>query len=459
VTESTRQAAALYELTAAQAAKLIREREVSPVELVESLLARASAIDPRVHAWTTLDGDRALAAARAAEQTLASKGAAVVPPLHGVPFGAKDIFDSAEVVTSAGYAPYASRVPVRDAEPIVRLKREGAILLGKMVTTQFAYADPSRTRNPWHDQRTPGGSSSGSAAGVAARLVPFALGSQTAGSVLRPAAYNGVVGFKPTYGRVSKRGVLPLAWSLDHVGVLTRSVEDCGLFLAAVGGHDQADPHSDPNQPAVSFDVEATTRAPTLGLVRETLQHARPRLREHTFEVASRFEAAGARVREVSFGEPLDLILAVHHVIMQTEAAAAHWQLLEQYPGAHQPRLRAYVEVGRLLPGAAYLHAQRVRRRIRRAIGQCLADVDALLLPTAVDVAPGRETTGDPSLQAPFSLVGFPSLSLPSGLAQPEGLPLATQLAALPWHESRLLAVGRWCEAQLPLMPAPPAFT
>ena len=142
---------------------------------------------------------------------------------------------------------------------------------------------------------------------------------------------------------------------------------------------------------------------------------------------------------------------------MQTEVAAVHWQLLEQYPGAHQPRLRAYVEVGRLLPGVAYIHAQRLRRRIRQPWRAALRQVDALLLPTALDVAPGRETTGDPSLQAPFSLVGFPSLSLPSGVLQPERLPLAVQLARLPWQESRLLAVGAWCEAQLDPMPAPPA--
>jgi Asp-tRNA(Asn)/Glu-tRNA(Gln) amidotransferase A subunit family amidase len=148
----------------------------------------------------------------------------------------------------------------------------------------------------------------------------------------------------------------------------------------------------------------------------------------------------------------------VHHVIMQTETAAAHWQLIEQYPGSHQPRLRAYIEVGRLLPGAIYLHAQRLRRRIRGAMLRSLAGVDALLLPTAIDVAPARETTGDPSLQAPFSLVGFPALSLPSGLGQPEGLPLAIQLVSAQWQEPRLLSVGRWCEAQLPPMPAPPAF-
>jgi aspartyl-tRNA(Asn)/glutamyl-tRNA(Gln) amidotransferase subunit A len=448
-------AIALHELTAAQAAHLIRKRELSPVELVKQLFARAAEIDESVQAWVSLDEERALAAARTAEQA-ASQGVDL-PPLHGVPFGAKDIFDTFGLATPASFRPYANRVPTTDAEPVARLKRAGAILLGKMVTTQFAYADPSRTRNPWADDRTPGGSSSGSAAGVAARMVPMALGSQTAGSVLRPAAFNGVVGFKPTYGRISKRGVFPLAWSLDHVGLLARSVEDCGLFLSAVAGHDPAEPSS-ANQPLPVLELDTELHAPRLGLVREALHHASPRMREHLTSVAAQFEAAGARIVELSLGEPLDLILAVHHVIMQTEAAAAHWQLIEQYPGSHQPRLRAYVEVGRLLPGAVYLHAQRLRRRIRAAMQRSMASVDALLLPTAMDVAPPRETTGDPSLQAPFSLVGFPSLSLPSGLGQPEGLPLAIQLVAAAWQEPRLLSVGRWCEAQLPPMPAPPRY-
>src|SRR4051794_31979632 len=240
-------ATALHELTAAQAARAIAARRVSPVELVEELLARAEQVEPIVGAWETLDAERALAAARVAEQAIMD-GPAELGALHGVPFGAKDIYDTAGLRTAAGFRPFDQRVPTVDCEPVARLKRAGAILLGKMVTTQFAQADPSRTRNPWHPERTPGGSSSGSAAGVAAREIPFALGSQTAGSVLRPAAYNGVIGLKPTYGRISKRGVFPLAWSLDHVGVLTRSVEDCGLFLSAVAGHDPADPAS-ANQP------------------------------------------------------------------------------------------------------------------------------------------------------------------------------------------------------------------
>jgi aspartyl-tRNA(Asn)/glutamyl-tRNA(Gln) amidotransferase subunit A len=448
-------ATALHELTAAHVARLIATREISPLELIEHLLARAERVEPTVGAWETLDGERALAAARAAEQAVVD-GTTDLGPLHGVPFGAKDIYDTAGLRTAAGFRPYDQRVPTVDCEPIARLKRAGGILLGKMVTTQFAYADPPRTRNPWMAERTPGGSSSGSAAGVAAREVPLAFGSQTAGSVLRPAAYNGVIGLKPTYGRISKRGVFPLAWSLDHVGVLARSVEDCALFLSAVAGHDPLDPTSEA-QPVPSFAAEAEPPPPRLGLVREAVRASAPRMAAHLESVAAAFEGAGARVVEVHLGEPLDLIVAVHTVIMQTETAAAHWQLLEQFPGSHAPRLRAYVEVGRLLPGVMYLHAQRLRRRVRAAMASAVASVDALLLPTAVDVAPGRETTGVPSLQAPFSLVGFPSASLPSGLLDDaaERLPLAIQLVAGAWEEARLLSVARWCEAHLAPLPSP----
>jgi aspartyl-tRNA(Asn)/glutamyl-tRNA(Gln) amidotransferase subunit A len=445
---------ALHELTATQAANLIAQRQLSPRELVEHLLRRAESVEPSVHAWERLDGERVLAAASAAEQHVMA-GDSAPGPLHGVPFGAKDIFDTAGLRTAAGFHPYDDRVPEHDCEPVARLKSAGAILLGKMVTTQFAYADPSRTRNPWSSERTPGGSSSGSAAGVAAREVPFALGSQTAGSVLRPAAYNGAIGLKPTYGRISKRGVFPLAWTLDHVGLLARSIDDCALFLSVVAGHDPRDATTS-TEPVPSFELSAPRAAPRLGLVPEALRIATPTVAEHVRGLAQQFERAGAIVEEVSLGEPLDLISAVHYTTMQTETAAAHWQLLEQYPGAHAPRLRAYVEVGCLLPGVAYLHAQRLRRRIRGAMLHSLASVDALLLPTAVNVAPTLESTGDPSLQAPFSLVGFPSLSLPSGLAEPEHLPLAFQLVCRPWQEVSLLSIGRWCTGQLPAMPAPP---
>jgi aspartyl-tRNA(Asn)/glutamyl-tRNA(Gln) amidotransferase subunit A len=447
------EATALHELTAAQAAELIRIRNVSPVELVEALLERARSIDGQVRAWETLDGERALAAARAAEKALREHPEGI-GPLHGVPFGAKDIFDTADLRTSAGFAPFEKRLPYRDAEAVARLKRAGAILLGKTVTTQFAVMPPSKTRNPWAEDRTPGGSSSGSGAAIAAREVPLALGTQTNGSVLRPAAYNGVVGLKPTYGRVSKRGVFPVAWSLDHVGVLARSVEDCALFLTAAAGHYPEEAGS-AAQVVPDLSVVRLLQPPRFGLVRAALDRSTAEVATHLADVAQRFKAEGATVCEVQLEDTLETILAVHQVIMQTEAAEAHAQLLKRHPAAYDPRLRAYLEAGRLLPGVSYVRAQRLRRRIAADMERCFMDLDVLMLPTATDVAPGTETTGDRSLQTPSSLTGLPAVSLPSALSS-ERLPLAIQLIAPCWQEPRLLEVARWCESRLGRLPAPP---
>lgn len=444
---------ALHELTAARTADLVLERSVSPVELVEALLERSQVVEERVRAWETLDGERALAAAREAERALFESRTESLGPLHGVPFGAKDIFDTSGVRTAVGFAPFEERVPERDAESVSRLKRAGAVLLGKLVTTQFAQSPPSKTRNPWDKNRTPGGSSSGSGAAVAAREVPLALGSQTNGSVLRPAAYNGVVGLKPTFGRVSKRGVFPVAWSLDHVGVLARDVEDCGLFLSATTGHDPEDAYS---RPAPDLPgSQDLSGSPTLGLVTAAVEKAEPEVADHVYDIARRLEAAGAQVREVDLEEPLDFILSAHQVIMQTEVAEVHSRLLERHPESYDPKLRAYLQTGGLLPGAAYVRAQRLRRRISESVDRCLREVDALLLPTSTDVAPAEtKTTGDRSLQTPFSLLGLPAISLPSGLSVDQ-LPLAIQLVAGRWRDEELLAVSRWCEEQLPPMSAP----
>jgi aspartyl-tRNA(Asn)/glutamyl-tRNA(Gln) amidotransferase subunit A len=438
---------ALIDLTAAQAARAIRDRTISPIELIETLVARAREVDGQIQAWETLDVERALEAARNAENRRTDGGP--LDLLHGVPFGVKDIFDTAGLRTAAGFGPYDRRVPTPDADVVARMRAAGGIVLGKMVATQFAFTDPSRTHNPWSPVHTPGGSSSGSGAGVAAREVPWAIGSQTAGSVLRPAAYNGAVGFKPTHGLISTRGGTPLAWSLDTVGIITRSVEDCALFLIAT----QAPPAAGSGEPGPADG----RKRPHLGLLAECLDVANPEVRAHVQEIATRLERAGASVREVHLPHPFDLIQAVHYVTMRSELAAAYWQLWSEYSGDFRPVLRAGVQAGRLLPAHAYLHAQRLRAPITMALAQGLggADgIDAYLLPTAVNTAPGMETTGDPSLQVPATLTGIPSISLPTGLSA-EGLPLAVQLVGSPGQDAALLDVAAWCEAELDRMPAP----
>ena len=201
---------------------------------MEALLARSNALDPKLRVWETLDEGAALDAARSAQAEIESAGPK--GPLHGVPIGIKDIFNTEGVRTASGSPIYDDYVPDFDSTAVARLRAAGAVVMGKAVTTEFASFDPSPTRNPWNAEHTPGGSSSGSAAGVAARLFPAALGSQTSGSVLRPASYNGVVGLKPTFGRISRYGVTPVAWSLDTVGYFTRTVEDAAIMLDALGG-------------------------------------------------------------------------------------------------------------------------------------------------------------------------------------------------------------------------------
>lgn len=445
----------LHDLTATEAAAQIQAGQLSPVELVRALLARIERLEPELRAWVTLDAEGALEAARAAEQT-ARRGGSELGPLHGVPIALKDIYYVKGLPTTAGFGPLADFVPDRDAAAVQKLRAAGAIVLGKTVTTQFAYADPPPTRNPWRADRTPGGSSSGSAAAVAARMVPLAIGSQTAGSILRPAAYCGAIGLKPSYGRVSKRDVLPLAWSLDHVGPITRSVEDAALLLQVLAGHDPADPHSaDRAVPDYRAALASVSGPPRLGLLPELLERAQPDVQAHSQDVARRFAAAGAVVRELRLPAPFDLLLAVHRVTMQTEAAAVHAIGIAEQAEAYSPRIRAEAMVGQIIPGPAYVHTQRVRRRLGRQVDALLEEVDGLLLPTASNVAPTPETTGDNSFQVPASLLGLPAISLPSGVGE-AGLPFGTQLVASRFDELTLLRIARWCESALDYEGRPP---
>jgi aspartyl-tRNA(Asn)/glutamyl-tRNA(Gln) amidotransferase subunit A len=446
----------LHDLSVAETARRIRSREVSPVDLIEHMLDRIERSQPTLKAFVTVDADGARAAARAAA-SLAS--GADLGPLHGVPFAAKDIYDAAGLPTSAGYRPLADVPAVADCFSVAKLKAAGAILVGKAVTTQFASSDPSPSVNPWRADRTPAGSSSGSGVGVAARLVPLALGTQTGGSILRPAAYNGVVGLKPTYGRVSRQGIVPLSWSLDHAGPIVRTVEDAALVLGVIAGHDPRDPQS------LAADVPDYVAAmssspvspPRLGLLLDFLDRAEPEVRGHLEGVADRFRAAGATVTEIRLPSSFDLYLAVHGITMQAEAADVHATWIARDRSAYSPRIRAAAMLGQVLPAWAYLHAQRLRRRLRAETGPLLADLDAFLLPTASNLPPGPETTGDASFQAPWSLLGWPSISLPSGMSE-AGLPFATQFVGRHLDEPTLFRVAAWAEQIFDFQARPPEY-
>ncbi|HEY7491452.1 MAG TPA: amidase [Candidatus Tectomicrobia bacterium] len=443
-------------LGAAEVATLVRRREVSPVEVVEDCLKRIETVEPTLQAWVTLDRQGALAAARRCEQAL-QRGEAV-GTLGGVPVGLKDIFYTAGMRTTAGSRVYANFVPTYDATTVVRLKEAGAVILGKTVTTEFATADPSPTRNPWNTAHTPGGSSSGSAAAVAARMLPAALGSQTGGSTLRPAVYNGIVGLKPTYGRISRYGVIPVSWCLDHVGILVRSVEDAALVLQAIAGHDAHDPGS-LAQPIGNYvaAVQQAAHPPRLGLVRQFFcEQAEAETRQHTEAVAEQLARAGATVREVALPPSFATVLAAQRLIMRVEAAAFHAEMFATQREQYGPKLRATIETGMVIPGIEYLRAQRLRRLFQDEVPQMFHDVDVLLTPGAPAPAPqDLSTTGDARFQSPWTYAGVPTLALPSGLSQ-GGMPLGIQLIAPAREEERLLRAARWCEAALGVTLMPP---
>jgi Asp-tRNA(Asn)/Glu-tRNA(Gln) amidotransferase A subunit family amidase len=437
--------AAMYELGAAEAARRIRAGTLSPSNLLATCLKRADAVEPAVGAWVRLDRD---AAARVAVQRdIEAREGRFMGPLHGVPIALKDVFDAAGVPTTSGAPAWATRTPAVDAPSVAALRGAGAVPMGKLATTPFAYLDPSVTRNPWNPEHTPGGSSSGPAAAVAARMVPLALGSQTVGSVLRPAAYCGVVGLKPTYGRICAAGVLELAGSLDHVGVFARAVEDCALALAVLAS---GDPAPDDYLGAVSDPA-----APRLGVLGAFLARVTPETGKHLEAVTRGLAAAGARLDEVVLPAAFASIHEVGATVLRAEAAAAHAPLFPAHAAEYPPRIKELIEMGHAITAPAYLAAQVARRQLRELVGPIAARYDALLLPTIGAPAPrGLGSTGDPSFCSPWSSLGMPAITLPTGVEG--GLPLAVQLVAAPWSEARLLAAAAWCERVIGFVAEPP---
>ncbi|HEV8614315.1 MAG TPA: amidase [Methylomirabilota bacterium] len=420
----------LTSLEAREAARRIRDGGLSAVALVEAHLARIRALEPEVHAWVHVDEQGALAAARERDATRGRDAG----PLSGVPVGIKDIIDVRAMPTTAGADPVFHTRPADDAPAVARLRRAGAIILGKTVTTEFAFRNPRATANPWNRAHTPGGSSSGSAAAVASRMVPLALGSQTVGSVLRPAAYCGVVGFKAAHGLVPTEGVVPLAWSLDHVGIFARSVDDAATLISVLTERDL---------------TPTAVTAPRLALAPDLLRRATPETAEHVQAMADRFAKAGAKVVEITLPESFATIHAVGQTILETEAGAFHEEHLKAHAAELGADIRALAEAGRAVRAIDYVRADRARRVFRAAMQQVLAAHDALISPTAPSTAPaGLGHTGDASLCAPWSTTGVPAISLPSGVA-PSGLPLAVQLVNVAGDSSRLLGIAAWCERVL----------
>jgi aspartyl-tRNA(Asn)/glutamyl-tRNA(Gln) amidotransferase subunit A len=442
-------------LTLATAAEQIRTRQLSPVDLVRSCLERIDQLESRLHAWVTVNRDVALSTAKLREEEIQRgqyRGA-----LHGIPIGLKDIFYTAGLKTTAGSPIYADFVPDYDATTVRLLKEAGAIVLGKVQTTEFAALAPSPTRNPWNLEHTPGGSSSGSAAAVAGMMCPGALGSQTYGSTIRPAAYCGCVGFKPTYGRISTHGIFALAWNLDHVGLFARTVDDIALLLQVLAGYDLLDPATEqvlvPNYANVLHDP----KPPRLGLVRDFfLEKAGDETCNHVESVAERFARAGATIEEVRMPASFTGELDAHFAMLQAETAVTHRERYAEHKARYSPQMQDLIEKGHQVTAVQYIEVRRHQQRFRHEMNALCQTVDALLTPSTPAPAPlGLSATGDPTFNGPASFSGIPSLGLPSGLSA-NGLPFGIQLMGPAFVEERLLAVGKWCEAVLDFRQAPP---
>ena len=445
----------LHNLTVAQAAAMIRGGRISCEELASALLARSRALEPRLHAWAALDEDAFLASARSRDRELAAEG--VRGPLHGVPVGVKDIYDARGYPTAAGSSILADCAPADDDSAAVsRLRRAGAVVMGKTVTTEFACGDPPPTRNAWNAAHTPGGSSSGSAVGVAARVFPAALGSQTAGSVLRPAAFNGAVGLKPTFGRISRRGVVPVAESLDTMGHFARTVEDAAILLQIMAGHDRRDPASSA-RPGESYAPVEDAAGPRIGIAGGFFErNAAPEAWSAMTRFADRIASEGARVEAADISADFDAMLRAHRVLMTTEAADVHRDWFAARADEYSPNVRQVIEDGLSASAVDYLGAKRVQREFAAAVDAALEGCDVLLTPAAPSAAPrDLSGTGDPMFQTPFTFGGFPAISLPAAL-DANGMPLAIQLAAKRWDDRRLLRTAALAERALGFSEAPP---
>ncbi len=373
----------------------------------------------------------------------ASAGAAGA--LDGYVVGVKDIIDVAGMPTRAG-SPLTSPDPVRaDAPAVARLRAAGAAIAGKTQCTQWALNDPAPTRNPWVPDRTPGGSSAGSAVAVAAGMCTATIDTQTAGDVLRPAAYNGVVGLKPTIGWVTTDGSQPVAPTIDTIGVTARRADHAAAVAAAIA--------DDPAR----FSIGAVPGPPRLGVLTDPFADGTgPAVRANLRETLQRLADAGAKVAAASCPVDLSLLHAAHRIITFAECAAEHLAAAQGGLEGYGPRARELIDLGVVTPAHAYLHAQRVRRDTTRRLATMFSGADVILLPVVPEPAPSRATTGDSRLQIPWTLCGFPALSLPTGLS-PTGLPLAIQFIAGLNDEPALLAAAHWSEQVLGLnLAAPP---
>ena len=445
----------LFELSVSELVTNIKNNSVSPVELMRALLDRINLLEPSLKAWVHLDQDQAMIEAKSKEKQLKSGGA--LGSLHGVPIGVKDIYYTAGIPTTACSRVLADFIPDYDATIVDTLKRAGAIILGKTVTTEFACADPSPTINPWNAKHTPGGSSSGSAVAVSARMCPVALGSQTVGSVLRPASYNGLVGFKPTLGRVSRYGVIPVSWTLDTMGWISRTVEDAALLLEVLAGTDPKDPVS-LKEPVPDYLSNISKYSqPKFGVLGNFFYDQADEQTKNNFDdILESFKKSDAQVIDLSIPDSMQTAIADQQLIMSVEGAAFHEPMFNGQKDMYQPKLREMLEKGLRVTGIEYSKAKERRLEFVREMENLAEQADVLITPsTPTPALADLSNTGNTAFQGPWTYCGLPTITIPSGLST-TGLPLGVQLIGPALAEAKLLQIASWCENTIDLHLKPP---
>ena len=425
--------------------RLFRKDQAATDRFADGCLERAKAIEPTLKAFEYLPTD------------VAPKPG----PLSGIPVAIKDIIATADMPTTNGSAVYKNHVPAADAWVVERLRNLGATFFGKTVSTEFAWRHPGPTVNPWNVAHTPGGSSSGSAAAVAAGIVPLALGSQTLGSVIRPAAFNGIVGLKPSFGAIPRTGVHPLSPSLDHVGLFARHVNDVAFVLSLLAGSSDGDRHGRP-LPSFGVDVErglAPLERPRLGVVRFEKWSRAEREQQAAFDTAAEtLRKAGATIEEIGLAEFDRVNWKAVNTILLSEGAVIYSDLVGRYPDRTSDHLKRLVENGSAQSATDYLHAKALQEQWRETLFAELADYDALLTLPAFGEAPrGLQSTGDAEYCAPWTFIGVPTLTLPIAFG-PNGLPLGLQIVGQYRNDHHLLCIAKWIETVLAFDPGSPGI-
>lgn len=395
---------------------------------------------------------RALDASLRAFSYLPSSLAKHPGPLSGISVGIKDIIATADMPTTNGSPVYEGRIPVTDAWIVERLRNLGATIFGKTVSTEFAWRQPGPTVNPWNPNHTPGGSSSGSAAAVAAGLVPLALGTQTLGSIVRPAAFNGVVGFKPSFGAIPRTGVHPLSPSLDHVGFFARCVDDVAFALSMLSGSSDQDPHG---RPVPNFHVDPADGLPPfikprLAIVRFSKWSRAEPAQQKLFDAAiESLRASGARVDEVELAEIDEANWSAINTVLAAEGSVIFAELVEREPDRTSARLKDLVRTGKAYSAYDYLSAKALQKKLSAGLAKQMSGFDAILTLPAFGEAPeGLNDTGDAEYCAPWTFFGVPALSLPIGFGA-KGLPLGIQIVGAYHEDYRMLCVAKWIESVL----------